>query len=77
MKCYFLNARKFMSKAGKSFFMITIANRDGEVSEFFVSEELYDYAVRSFNPFDYVEIAMSVSRGHVSLCGIEHVEATE
>lgn len=77
MKCYFLNARKFSSKAGKSCFMITIANCDGEVSEFFVSEELYDYAARSFRPFDYVEVAMSVSRGHVSLSGIDRVEAAE
>lgn len=77
MKCYFLNARKFSSKAGKSCFMITIANRDGEVSEFFVTEELYDSAAQSFSPFDYVEVAMSVSRGHVSLSGISHIDATE
>lgn len=74
MKFYFLNARTFMSKAGKSCFMITIANHDGEVSEFFVSEELFNVASKSFNPFDYVSVEVTFSRGHATLCGISPVD---
>ena len=77
MKCYFLNSRKFLSKAGKSCFIITIANSDGEVSEFFISEELYNYASQSFSPFDYVEVSITFSRGHASLCGITHIDVTQ
>lgn len=77
MKCYFLNVRTFLSKSGKSCYMITIANCDGEVSEFFISKELYDFVSSSFSPFDYVEVSIVVARGHVSLSGINRIDTAE
>lgn len=77
MKCYFLNARTFSSKSGKSYYVVTIANREGEVSEFFVSQEFYDLVAGTFKPFDFVEADLSVSRGRVSLDDMRLVNIDE
>lgn len=77
MKGYFLNARKFMSKSGKTCYVVSVANRDGEVSEFFVSEDFYNNVSASFAPFDFVEISFNVSRGFVLLSDISHIDINE
>lgn len=77
MKGYFLNARKFISKSGKTCYVVSVANCDGEVSEFFVSQDFYNNVSTSFAPFDYVEISFNVSRGFVLLSGINHIDINE
>lgn len=72
MFCYFLNVRQFVSKAGKNCCIFTIASPDGDVSEFFVSEDIYQQAVDLLNPFDYIELALTASRGRFSVSGFTH-----
>lgn len=71
MFCYFLNCRKIVSKAGKEFFILTVATQDGDVSEFFVSENLYNSLSSVVLPFDYVNLMVNVQRGRVTVTSVE------
>lgn len=73
MFCYFLNVRKFVSKAGKECCIFTIASPEGDVSEFFVSDEVYSAAVEKLSPFDNIELTLTANRGKFSVSGFEHV----
>lgn len=73
MLCYFLNIRKFVSKAGHDCFIFTIASPEGDVSEFFVSEDIYIEASNSLAAFDYIEVSLTANRGRFSITGFEHV----
>ena len=71
MLCYFLNARKFVSKAGHDCFIFTIASPEGDVSEFFVSEDIYIKASNDLAAFDYIEISLTSNRGRFSISSFE------
>lgn len=77
MFCFFLNVHKFVSKAGNHCYILTIASPEGEVSEFFVTEDLYQQAVELFNPFDYIELVLTASRGRISVTGFTHALRSE
>lgn len=66
MFCYFLNCRSFVSKGGKQCNILQVASSDGSVSDFFVSSDLVQ-TFSSLQPFDYLSLGISVSRGHVSV----------
>lgn len=72
MYCYFLNARQFVSKAGKTCSIFTIASPDGFVSEFFISDDLYQQAVDILSPFDYIDLSLSALRGKFTVFGFHH-----
>lgn len=69
MFCYFLNVRQFVSKAGRNCSVITIASPEGDVSEFFINEELYKQALDLLNPFDYIELSVTACRGRFTVSG--------
>lgn len=71
MKCYFLNVRRFVSKAGKDCSMLTVADLDGQVSEFFIPPALFEQLDANVRPFDFVDVELSVSRGRVSVHSVE------
>lgn len=71
MKCYFLNVRRFVSKAGKDCCMLTVADLDGQVSEFFIAPTLFEQLDASLRPFDFIDVELSVSRGRVSVHAVE------
>lgn len=69
MFCFFLNVHKFVSRAGNNCYILTIASPEGEVSEFFITEDLYKQAVDLFNPFDYFELVLTAARGRITVTG--------
>lgn len=71
MKCYFLNVRRFVSKAGKDCCMLTVADLDGQVNEFFITSVLFEQLDAGVRPFDFVDVELSVSRGRVSVHAVE------
>lgn len=73
MTCYFLNVRNFRSKSKNECYLLTVANKDGEVSEFFITSDLYESLCSSFAPFDLVSIELSYARGRCSVLSVEHV----
>lgn len=54
MKLLFLNNRSFQSKKGKMCHIVTFANMDGTVMEFFHDGELDVDNMRPFTPVDVV-----------------------
>lgn len=74
MFCFFLNVRKFISKLGKDCYILTVASVDGEVSDFFINDTLYGMASETFAPFEYVELALTASRGRFTVTGIDRVD---
>lgn len=70
MFCYFLNCRSFTSKSGNPCNILQVATSDGSVSEFFVSSTLAQ-ALSSVQPFDYLSLGITVSRGRVSVISAE------
>lgn len=71
MFCYFLNCRKIISKSNKHFFILTVASGEGDVSEFFLSEALYDCLVQTFRPFDYINLNITVRHGRIVVSSAE------
>lgn len=70
MKCYFLNVRKFISKSGTDCHMLTVADANGEVSDFFITAQQFsDFS--DFVPFDFCELTLSVKRNRISVVSLE------
>lgn len=71
MKCYFLNVRRFVSKAGKDCCILTVADPDGQISEFFITPRIFEQLDSDARPFDFVDVELSVSRGRISVHSVE------
>lgn len=70
MVCYFLNVKRIVSKKDKVFFIMQVADLNGTVSEFFVSEDIFKI-VSNFLPFDRIVLNISLSSGRVNVESIE------
>lgn len=70
MVCYFLNAKRVVSKKDKVFFIMQVADLTGVVSELFVSEDIF--AITStLRPFDRIVLNISLSSGRINVESIE------
>lgn len=76
MKCYFLNVRRFVSKAGKDCCLLTVTDSSGQVSEFFISPDLFEQLDGNYRPFNFIDVEISVSRGRVSVFNVEPCAVT-
>lgn len=62
MFCYYLNCRHFLSKSNKDCYMLTVASSAGDVSDFFISKQLFTAFSENSNPFDYVRLDITFGR---------------
>lgn len=62
MFCYYLNCRHFLSKSSKDCYMLTVASPFGDVSDFFISKELFNSFSENSAPFDYIRLDMTFGR---------------
>lgn len=62
MFCYYLNCRHFLSKSSKDCYMLTVASPLGDVSDFFISKELFNSFSENSAPFDYIRLDMTFGR---------------
>lgn len=62
MFCYYLNCRHFLSKSNRDCYVLTVASEAGDVSDFFISKQLFTTFSENSAPFDYVRLDMAFGR---------------